>query len=276
MKASSEVKTGRLRFTPSGNRLILMVGVASCAGFLLALARPALPGPPVLSFDPARVAAVEAADEATLARAAGEPSGPAAEVWRLYHAAGLAEVGSETREAFDARQEATAAAVAALREAEGDEALATLRARALAELEAGLAGELDGEAEAAALGSFPATTETYGVFEDGRPVAPALVVRTLFAARFNGIVGLELTDDMSAVERKAYWGWLALEAPDPPPQLLARALEELDEVAPRFALEVRAHRALTAGHAAEAAAFYGRLPTLRGRNAALAAHAGVL
>lgn len=275
MNASSEVKTGRRRFTPSGNRLILAVGVASCAGLLFTFAHPAPAGPPVLAFDPAAVADVESADRERLADAETEPTGPAAEVWRLYHRAGEAEVGTEGRAAFEARQRQMVDAVEALREARGDGAIDTLRSRALAELDAALAGELADDAEAAALGSFPATTETYGVFQDGAPVAPPFVVRTLFAGRFNGILGLELTAGMTEVEQKAYWGWLAVEVPDPPAALAARAIEQLGAVAPDLAREVRAYRALEQGHGAEAASLYERLPTLRGRNAALAARSGL-
>jgi len=251
--------------------LIVAVGVASCAGLLFTFAHPTAPSPPVLAFDPARVAEVELADRERLAAAEAEPTGPAAEVWRLYHAAGVAEVGTETGEEFAARQRAMADAVAALRDAGGDGAIEGLRARALAELRAALAGELDGEDEAAALGSFPATTEAYGLFQGGEPVAPPFVIRTLFAGRFNGILGLELTDGMSAVEEKAYWGWLAVEVDEPPPALLARAMQRLTTVAPDLARELRAHRALEEGHGAEAAALYERLPTLRARNAALGA-----
>ena len=269
MNEPAEVKTGRRRFTPSGNRLIVAVGVASCAGLLFSLTRPVLPSPPVLAFEPSLIAEVEREDRERLTGAESEPAGAAAEVWRLYHAAGEAEVAPEGREAFEARQRAMADAVEALRDAEGAEALATLRSRALAELEAALAGDIENEAPA--LGSFPATTEAYGVFRDGEPVAPPFVVRTLFAARFNGIVGLELTADMSEVERKAYFGWLAVEAPEPPSALLTRAMEELEAVAPDLTVEVRAYRAFAEGHGAEAAVLYARLPTLRGRNAALGA-----
>ncbi len=275
MNASSEVKTGRRRFTPSGNRLIVMVGVASCAGLLLTFAHPAAPSPPVLAFDPALVAEVALADRERLADAEAEPTGPAAEVWRLYHQAGEAEVGTETRSEFEARQRAMADAVEALREARGDGAIDVLRSRALDELRAALADELEGEAEAAALGSFPATTETYGVFREGAPVAPPFVVRTLFAGRFNGILGLELTAGMSDIEEKAYWGWLAVEVADPPPALQTRAMEQLGAVAPDLARELRAYRALEQGHRGEAAALYERLPTLRARNAALAAQSAL-
>ena len=276
MNASSEVKTARRRFTPSGNRLIVAVGVASCAGLLLTFAHPAAPTPPVLAFDPARVAEVELADRERLANADAEPTGPAAEVWQLYHQAGEAEVGTESREEFAARQRAMADALSELRDARGDGAVATLRSRALAELQAALAGELDGDSEGAALGSFPATTEGYGLFEGGEPVAPPFVIRTLFAGRFNGILGLELTDGMTEIEEKAYWGWLAVEVPDPPPALHVRAMERLGAVAPDLARELRAYRALEAGHGAEAAALYGRLPTLRARNAAMAAQSAGL
>lgn len=269
MKAPSEVKTGRS--TPSGSRLIIVMGAAGCAGFLLTFARPAPPTPPVLAFEPARIATVELADQERLRDADPEPTGPAAEVWDLYHQAGEAEVGTETGAELQARQRRMADAVDALREARGDGALAVLRARALAELQLALAGQLEGEAEAAAIGSFPATTEAYGVFADGEPVAPPFVVRTLFAARFNGILGLELTDGLTDVEKKAYWGWLALEAPDPPPALRAKAMEGLTAVDPDLANELEAYRAFVDGHPAEAAARYGRLPTLRARNAALGA-----
>ena len=272
MKGPGEVKKGRS--TPSGSRLIVAVGAAGCAGFLLTFARPAEPTPPVLAFEPAAVAAVALADRERLADADPEPTGPAAEGWHLYHRAGEVEVGSESRAEREARQRTIADAVDALVEARGEGALAVLRSRALAELERALAGELEGAEEVAAIGAFPATTEAYGVFADGEPIAPPFVVRTLFAARFNGILGLELTAGMTDVEKKAYFGWLALEAPEPPPALRARAMEALTELDPDLANGAEAHRAFLSGHPAEAAARYERLPTLRARNAALGAQSG--
>jgi hypothetical protein len=102
-------------------------------------------------------------------------------------------------------------------------------------------------------------------------VAPFFVIRSLFLARWNAIMGLELTDGMSPVERKAYWGWLAIEAESAPGNLSADALAELQEVAPELAQEARAHQAYLEGFPAEAAARYETLEGLRARNYALGA-----
>lgn len=267
MKGAPEVKGERSRMTPAGTRLILAISLAGCAGFLLAFPRPALPSPPVLTFEPAAVAAVQASDRADAARA---PTSEAAErVWELYRQASRAEVETEPTQVFQARQRATTHAVAALEAAEPG-ALARLRAKALLELEAALNGELEGD-EAEVLGSFPATTERYGVFAEGDPVAPRFVIRTLFLGRWNAIMQRELTEGMSPVELRAYWGWLAVEAPGAPAELRARAREALAEVAPDLARRAQAYDAFDQGRPAEAAALYERGDTLRDRNFALGA-----
>ena len=267
MKHDSEVKAGGRRLTPSGIRLIVTITVAGCAGFLLTFAKPVAPLAPVLALDPEAVQRVLDADGEG---AAAAPDTPAAEaVWELYRAAGRAEAGVESAAHYEARVAATQRAVAAL-EAEDSAALDRLRGKALVELEQALEGTAEAD-EATVLGSFPATTERYGVFADGAPVAPFFVVRTLFAGRWNAIMGRELTDGMSPVEQRAYWGWLAVEAGEVPDPLRTRAHEALQEVAPDLVRRVAAFAAFEGDRAAEAVALYGQGDTLRDRNFALGA-----
>ena len=189
-------------------------------------------------------------------------------VWELYRSAGLAETTTESERQRQDRTRAMRAAVAQL----DDETVAGLRRRALDAMTVALNNRLDSHDERAALGSFPATTERYGVFVAGEPAAPPFVVRTLFIGRWNAIVGNELTEGMSDTELEAYWGWLALEAPDPPASLWVQAVTALDSIAPERAAEARAWQAFTEGDYAEAAAFYEALGehSLRYRNYALA------
>ncbi|MAQ16762.1 MAG: hypothetical protein CMN30_18460 [Sandaracinus sp.] len=269
MVTPPEVKGGRTRLTPAGSRLILTVVAAGCVAFLLTLPRPTAPRAPALVLDPAAVAIVREEDRRA---AAATPESAAVEpVWELYREGGRAELAPESAQAFRERAAATQEAIAAL-VAEDPEGLDQLRARATMELPAALRGDTE---DPAVLGSFPATTERYGVFEDGEPVAPAFVVRTLFAGRFNAIMGQELTAGMSEVERTAYWGWLAVEAPEPPAQLRARAREELAALDADQARLTAAFDAYESGLFAEASALYERGDTLRERNFALAAASSV-
>ncbi|MEM6958645.1 MAG: hypothetical protein AAF645_23380, partial [Myxococcota bacterium] len=232
------------------------------------------PAPPRLWLDVDAVAAVLDAD----ARAAEASLDEAAEaLWTLYEAQGRAEAGEgESEDDFAQRRRdlrtAVAAVEASARDSNSDGAadgttLRELRGRVSHGLGPALAGERSDEE--AFLGTFPRMLERYG-----HP--PSFVARTLFVARFNGIVDRPLTEGMSDVELQAYWGWLVFGAEDAPmPQRLS-ALTPYEDAGGE-ASEARAWLALRAGDALRAARLYGAAAeasgSLRLRNYALACEA---
>jgi antitoxin (DNA-binding transcriptional repressor) of toxin-antitoxin stability system len=260
-----------IRATPSGSRLVLTVGAGACAALLLVVPRAVPPRElPPLVLDPAACAEVEARD-ATLRAPESEL------VDRIrsgVEAQGRAEVSEgEPTAAYEQRLAEVRAAARALVEAEGEESLDALRAEALRELPRALSGELSRDEEAARLGSFPRMLERYGATRDGEVVAPAPVVRALFAARWDAIVRGDPTARLSPVERQAYWGWLALGDRPVPAELRLRALRETLRAGGWGAREAAAIAAREAGQRAEAEARYAELAAdgnLRLRNAALA------
>lgn len=242
-------------------RLGLVLAIAIPAGLstLWATPRPAPPSePPVLALPAADVAAELAAQEALAARAPDTED----EVRRrrLYLEHGLAEV---QRNDFPEQAAQRAAALAQLRvalEAEGDDAVAAARARDVARVMPALRGE-DGETDetrASELGAFPAMLERYGAVIAGHRVAPELVIRTMFHARWNAIHGLAPTEGMSAVARRAYFGWLAVEGGNAPVGMRLEALDAYAAAGGTRVLETRAWLEHEAGDAAAAGADYER------------------
>lgn len=257
--------------------MIVAVSAAGCAGLLLTLPQAVVPtGPPELVFPPGALDSVEERDREL---AASVRAGDASDRLRaLVREQGRAEVAEgESEEAFAARREAVAAVVQEIVESEGVEAIAALRAEAVLGLDDALDGRLDREEEEAALGSFPRMLDRYGAHAEGVQVAPPLVVRALFAARWNAIAGRELTEGFSDEELAAYWGWLALGAEDAPPQMRAEALAAYARAGGPNASEAQAWEAFARGDMVQAAALYRRASEstgdLRLRNHALAAQA---
>lgn len=225
---------------------------------------------PSLRFDPSELRAARSANAAAADSADGwETDSP---LWPLYEAQGLAEIGEgESEEEFEARAHSIQTAVAQVRREGGDDALAALRAQVVEGLDGALRGHRDDEG--AFLGTFPRMLERYGALRDGERVAPEIVLRTLFAARFNGIMGLELTEGFSNVELQAYWGWLALGAQDAPQELRAQALDAYIEAGGVDGDEALGWFAFEAGDYTNAARFYARggdAGNLRLRNHAVA------
>lgn len=252
--ASDKVKSREL--SSPGIRLILTSVAAGCAAVLLSLPQGVLPlSGPTLRFDPgAASAARRASAQAAEAATGWETDSP---LWGLYEAQGLAEVGEgESEEEFETRGRSIQATVAQVRAEGGDEVIASLRAQVVEGLDGALRGERDDEG--GFLGSFPRMLERYGAMQDGERVAPDIVLRALFAARFNGIVGAELTDGLSDVELQGYWGWLALGATDVPRERRAQALGAYVEAGGLDGNEAMAWFAYEDRDYANAARFYGR------------------
>lgn len=258
--------------TDSGAKLIVWATAASCAGFLLALPRPVAPRElPALSLDSAAVAAVEQADRLQAAVTESDTQG---RVRDLYLEWGAAEAGGGESHAVS-RRDAMHAAVAALQREAGDAGVHALRAEMLTRLPAALAGSDNETADAALLGAFPRMLARYGLSHEGRITGPPFVVRTLYAARFNVILGLVPTQDFRPIEREAYWGWLALGPARVDPNLRMDALARYEDARGAPMPEARADLLLMMGHGAEASrsyeAAYRQSHNLRLRNHALAA-----
>ncbi len=260
----------------TGARAALVLTIVAPALLVWAWSRPA-PAPPrevpPLVLDPHEVDAVRMSD-ATLSTAAPEGE-RASERRRLYREVNAAErLGTDPPGRGEARRLELERALADLVEAHGDEARATTRASDLGRLDHALRGEVSDAQRDADIGGFVAMMSRYELLRDGRQVAPRFVVRTLFAARWNVMHGLELTDGFSDAERRAYWGWLALRAESAPLELRLDALERYAEVGGSHVEEARGVLLYDAGRMDEAAeAFeraYAEIPTFRLRNHALA------
>ncbi|NOY90470.1 MAG: hypothetical protein GXP55_04610 [Deltaproteobacteria bacterium] len=283
--STERVKAARM--TESGAKLIVWATAASCAGFLLALPRPTTPrGTPALVLDRAAVAQVERRDRQLARRYQGEVgqmfaqtdgSRPAQtdleKIHTLYLDWGAAEAGGGGSHSVS-RSAAMRAAVSAVLAHEGEDAIRALRASLLLRLPQALSGTDDEELDAALLGAFPRMLVRYGLTREGRVVGPDFVVRVLYAARFNVMLGLPATQDFTGVESRAYWGWLALGA-RVDPALRMDALDRYEAAGGQHALEARAALLYALGRGIEASSLYEeayrRTGNLRLRNHAMAA-----
>lgn len=259
--STANVKT---RMTGSGTRLILVTVAAGCIGLLLTLPRAVVPtAPPALVF---AGGALEDAETRDRELAANVPSSPEVDAFvALIEAQSRAEVGDgEQEDAFLARQGELDRAAAAVEQAHGEAAFDSLRASAMSRLDDAMNGRLAPDDEEAVLGSFPRMLARYGVTDEGELRAPWLVVRALFAGRWNALARRELTAGLSNDERAAYWGWLALGSPDAPAEMRVRGMSEFARAGGRHAVEAAAFAAFRRGEMAHAASLYRRAAELSG------------
>lgn len=124
----------------------------------------------------------------------------------VHHVASARELAAEELEAT--------ARVRAVITRDGRPAIAALRAKAVLAFASAFEPGVDPDHESAPiLGSFGAALTRWGVVRSARLVAPALVLRVLYAARWNVIVRLPPTSGFGRAELRAYFGWLLLHAP---------------------------------------------------------------
>lgn len=264
----------RLHLSPSGGKLWMLVLASGFAGLWMALPRPVPPEePPSLMLDRPSIRKVLASD-AQLARHVPQ-SEAALDVRRLMAAEGRAETGpGEEAEAVERRRAELESAVKRLERQDGPRALAAMRAYAAGRLAAALRGDRAAEDRDALLGGFPKMLERYTLVVKGRTIAPFFVIRTLFKARWNAVVGSPLTEGFAPIEQRAYWGWLALHAGNADPELRLQALDRYARVGGRHIAEAQAVLAYRAGHLPEAAEWLARAlredPNRRLRNEAMA------
>ncbi|RLB55691.1 MAG: hypothetical protein DRJ42_05480 [Deltaproteobacteria bacterium] len=266
----------RRKLTESGAVILAAALLSSGALAALAMPRPVAPTETPGLVLPVDAAAQMRARDRALAEEA--PTGiPAETLLDAYRRHGLAERHGSNPETYRYDRRAIVRAAALLRQESGDEAIDALRAQVTEHLDEGLRGRLDPSDQDALMGTFIETMSSYGIVEDGVWRAPDLVVRTLFKARFNAALRLELIEGLSPVEVEAYWGWLALEAHDAPTDRRLVALGAYEEVTGREFAEARGTLLFAAGEfLAAAEAFEGAYQAsgnVRLRNHALAAMA---
>ncbi len=184
---------------------------------LLALPRSVPPEHlPGLSPDFRSASALIAYDRALAAHA--PKSEEAQRLRKLYEEQGLAEAGllevPNVREVAALRRSKIKDAVTAFTNKHGKPALRALQARALSRLKAALRRPRSERATQALLGSFPEMLERYGLLNEGTYLAPYAVIRALFKARWNFIHGLPALESFNVNERRLYYGWLVLHAPN--------------------------------------------------------------
>ena len=259
-------------------RIGLVLAISIPAGLLTLWASPRAAQPaemPALVLPAPEVAREIAAEDAL---AASAPTGDEDEVHRrtLYLAQGLAEVRmDDTPE--EAQRRAANLALLLRRIAARDPAeVAAIRARDVTRMLPALRGEgLSSNERASEIGVFPAMLERYGAIVDGRRVAPELVIRTMFLARWNAMHGLPLTDGMDELRLRAYHGWLALEGGRAPIGMRIEALEPFAAAGGWRVWEARGVLAYESGAFGEARGDFERAYELGGsvrlRNLALGA-----
>ena len=181
------------------------------ATVILVWPRPVAPREmPLLRSDSGAVSAVLAKEDALIARA---PTSEAATNLRaLIRTHNTAEgVGHEDPQTAAVRNANLVSLRADVQREAGDDGVEALRAQAIDELESFVASHPN-ENRRELVGTFPEVMERYGVTLRGSLRAPAFVLRTLFKARWNNVVGLAPVWRLSPVEKQAYFGWLAIGA----------------------------------------------------------------
>jgi hypothetical protein len=186
--------------------------LATVAGVgLIALPRAVAPLElPGLVLDAAAVAAQEREDSALAASAPKTQEAQA--LWDTYVRFGESELTSGEPAELEPRRRSMLRAQEAVVAASGARAGAAMRALALSKFEAALAGEVPQPELKGLLGLFPHVLVRYMAARDGIELAPHFVVRTLYKARWNRMCGLLPEADLSAIERRAYFGWMGLHA----------------------------------------------------------------
>ncbi|MCB9666832.1 MAG: hypothetical protein H6715_01770 [Myxococcales bacterium] len=251
-------------------------------GALLFLALPrSVPPEHLPALPPGSISAAAwlSSDKALAAQA--PKSEEAQRLLRLYDQQGLAETGrldiKNVREAAALRRREITSALTAFRKRHGLLALRALQAQALSRLASSLNGPRTERANQALLGSFPVMLERYGLVSEGRYRAPYPVIRALFKARWNFICGLPALEYFSVDERRLYYGWLALHAPEIPWERKLEAAQAYHQAGGARSDEMLG--VLFFEHAQYERAFaafsqaYNRTGALRLRNHALAARA---
>jgi hypothetical protein len=205
--------------------LALMATGVVCATYLCALPRPAPLELPVLNLDEAKARRQIEVDEGLATEAQDELSKA---MYQALRASGKLELEPHDRRAYELEQRILALSKRAHREL-GNKGLLAVRAYATQRSMLALFAQLDDEQEERELiGVQRNMFAAYGYMtKEGRLLAPALTVRTMFKVRWNMIFGEPVTAGLSQIELFAYEGFRALEVDDMPADMRFAALYEL-------------------------------------------------
>ncbi len=256
--------------TESGGKLILTTATACCAWVLLSIPRPVVPAElPSLMLDRSSSAASMKQDAALALKV---PSGPAvAELRTFFRAQGVAETAeTEVPQEFTVRHIRSGRVARQVQREHGPEALDALRSEAAIQFQEAFGSQ---NAPEAIMGAFPDILAEQGAVLDGTRVAPLLCLRALYKARWNGAMRRPLTEGLSEIENRAYWGWLALHGVGYPLSVRTDALERYASYGGQGSEEAAGIFALWRGATEQAASMlekeHQRTGRLRVRNFAL-------
>lgn len=205
------------RFTHAGVRLCAALIVSICAATVLTLPTPTAP-----SELPSLVVNTQV-DNAMLtrmrARARHAPTSPAAHTLvAIIDEAGRRERRS-MRQPITVEDEEHDVIIArdAVVTAHGQQGLGALRAKAVTRfVDSFVASRTPNDEDHAVVGGFRRALSEWGALRGTRVVAAPLVVRALYAARWNVICRLPPTSGFTRPELRAYHGWFALHAEQAP------------------------------------------------------------
>jgi hypothetical protein len=221
--------------TEGSSRPWLSAGVALYVSFALAVAcalvlaflpRSIVPSEmPALTLPAAEVAQV-LRDDARRAAAAPKTD-PANELVRMFVEFGKSEIAAlENPPLASQRRHLLHHAFDRVVAAHGTEGAQALRELLLARFESALDLQLPAKQASALLGVFPNVLEQHKVLQDGEEVAPHFVMRTLYKARWNHLLGLDVDWNFVRIERVAYFGWMGLHADNLPLDARRQALQK--------------------------------------------------
>jgi hypothetical protein len=179
---------------------------------------------PALVLDAPAVSA-QLEEDAKLAKTAPQTQ-RAKELWTMYLQFGESEVVTlDQPQLAEQRRRTLRRARELVTQQSGQAAAKALRAQAVEQLEAAFAGQLPAAQVKGLLGVFAHVLVQHQATQDGLELAPHFVIRTLYKARWNRMLGEVAEAELSAIEKRAYFGWMGLHAANLPLREREKALE---------------------------------------------------
>lgn len=203
---------------------------------------------PVLHLAPRLIEKVRAQTKTNLGRAKGNAVARA--LTQIVCEQGLAELGQGRAPVEWEKQKAMRLKV--LRDAQRTGMLDVARDQAVGALFSVWQGKGPDERQQELLGTFEKNLDRYQLRLHEKIPTTQFVVRTLYKARWNAIVGLPLTEGFSPFELRAYWGWLGLHSDRIGASIRDIALERYAATGGDNVAEARAVLAFGDGHTADA------------------------
>ena len=232
--------------------------------------RSVAPGqPPSLRLSEPEVRAQIAADRQAAKGASNEPFALEVDAVFLKHGEAEQELVDELGR-YKKRLEVLADGHGRLLETIGADGIVAQRARAVERFEAAIALRLPEEQVRGVMGSLPLQLAKAHMTRDGEITAPHFVLRTMYKARWNVLHGRKPEEHMSAIEQRAYGGWLGLHADAAPSVKRLEALEAYASSDPGDAAEATGVVLFKVGRFEEAALAFEQVhaerSNLRARN----------